>query len=67
MPEKKYVVWNTQNRLGEFEFNAATQDHIFTSLPQAQKWVRQALLDDLEDDYYQNDWVIYEITLTEKA
>jgi hypothetical protein len=67
MPKEQYVIWNTQNRPGEFEFNGETQDHIFTSLIQAQKWVMYALLDDLDDGEIENDWVIYEITLTEKA
>lgn len=38
---KRYVVWNRNNREGEFEFLTSTQDHWTSSLKTAQKEKRE--------------------------
>ena len=63
-PKKKYVVWETSSRKGEFAFNCNTQNHLF-SLREAQVFIKEELEYQDSDDIDTFKFKIYKITLKE--
>ncbi len=60
MKKKRYVIWNSENRWGEFEFCCSTQANYCTSPKRAREEIKGLPADEPQD---LKKFRIYEITL----